>query len=116
METRKLFTPGIIGNLEIRNRIIMSPMLKNYGNRDGTVNQRYIDYFAARAKGGTGLILAEAVYVSPESKGNMFQLGIHDDSVIDSYKKLVDAVHQHGCKIGLEIQHRGKETSSVFNF
>lgn len=116
METQRLFTPGMIGNLEVPNRIIMSPMLKNYGNRNGTIGQRYIEYFAARAKGGTGLILAEAVFISPESKGNMFQLGIHDDLVIDGYRKLIDAVHQYGCKIGLEIQHRGKETSSVFNF
>lgn len=116
MEIQRLFTPGIIGNMEVKNRTIMSPMLKNYGNRNGKVSQRYIDYFAARAKGGTGLILAEAVYISPESKGNMCQLGIHNDSVIEGYRKLIDAVHQHGCKIGLEIQHRGKETSSVFNF
>lgn len=113
---QRLFVPGIVGNLEIRNRTIMSPMLKNYGNRNGTVGQRYIDYFAARAKGGVGLILAEAVYISPESKGNKCQLGIHDDSVIDSYKMLVDAVHQYGAKIALEIQHRGEETSSVFSY
>jgi 2,4-dienoyl-CoA reductase-like NADH-dependent reductase (Old Yellow Enzyme family)/thioredoxin reductase len=115
-EFKRLFVPGIIGNLEIRNRTIMSPMLKNYGNRNGTVGQRYIDYFAARAKGGIGLILAEAVYVSPESKGNKFQLGIHDDLVIEGYKKLTEAVQQYGAKIALEIQHRGQETSSVFSY
>ena len=80
MLLKKLFEPARIGKLWIRNRTVMSPMLKNYGNRDGSVTQKYIDYFVERARGGVGLIMTEATYISPEAKGNYYQLGIYDDN------------------------------------
>jgi len=112
---RKLFSPGKIGNCELKNRIIVSPFLKNYANRDGSVTQRLIDYWVERAKGGVGLIMTGTANVSPESLGNKFQEGLYDDFLIDGYKKLTDAVHQHGAKIGIQMQHRGRHAGAVFS-
>ena len=64
-----LFRPGRIGPLEVRNRIIGSPMERNYCTAEGRVTQRYIDYMAARARGGVGLMYTEATYVDPRGKG-----------------------------------------------
>ena len=64
-----LFQPGRIGSLEVRNRIIGSPMERNYCTAEGRVTQRYIDYMAARARGGAGLLYTEATYVDPRGKG-----------------------------------------------
>ena len=64
-----LFQPGRIGPLEVRNRIIGSPMERNYCTADGRVTQRYVDYMAARARGGAGLLYTEATYVDPRGKG-----------------------------------------------
>ena len=112
---RKLFSGKKIGSCELKNRIIVSPFLKNYANRDGSVTQRLIDYWVERAKGGVGLILVGTANISPESLGNRYMLGIYDDFLIDGLKKLVEAVHQNGAKIGIQIQHRGRHAGAVFS-
>ncbi|MBA7712466.1 hypothetical protein ES703_121443 [subsurface metagenome] len=62
----KLFQPGCIGKLEIRNRIVLAPMATGFEDSDGSFSQREIDYFVAHAKGGTGLILTGAARVERE--------------------------------------------------
>ncbi|MBI2164089.1 MAG: FAD-dependent oxidoreductase [candidate division NC10 bacterium] len=104
----RLFEPGRIGGLEVRNRIISAPMERNYCNRDGSVTQRYIDYLEARARGGVGLFFTEASYVDPRGKGRAFQLGVHDDAMLPGLTRLVQAVHRHGAKIGLELNYGGR--------
>ena len=107
---KKLFEPGIIGNVRIRNRIINAPMERNYATRDGAVTQRYIDHLVAKAKGGVGLIIVEATYVDPRGKGRVYQLGAYDDQLIPGLKRMVDAVHQYGAKIAPELHFGGRET------
>ncbi len=104
----RLFEPGRIGRLEVRNRIISAPMERNYCNRDGSVTQRYIDYLEARARGGVGCFFTEASYVDARGKGRAFQLGVHDDAMIPGLKRLVQAVHRHGARIGLELNYGGR--------
>ena len=113
----KLFEPGIIGNVRIRNRIINAPMERNYATRDGAVTQKYIDHLVAKAKGGVGLIIVEATYVDPRGKGRVYQLGAYDDQLIPGLKRMVDAVHQYGAKIAPELHFGGRETEpSVTGF
>jgi 2,4-dienoyl-CoA reductase-like NADH-dependent reductase (Old Yellow Enzyme family)/thioredoxin reductase len=109
---KRLFEPGMIGKVRIRNRIILSPMEKNYANRDGSVTQRYIDYLVAISRGGVGLILVESTYVDPRGKGRICQLGAYDDKLIPGLKKMAEAVHQYGAKIGLELVFTGRQTSA----
>ena len=108
---KKLFEPGMIGKVRIRNRIISSPMERNYAGRDGSVTQRYIDNLVAKAKGGVGLILTESTYVDPRGKGRVYQLGCYDDKLIPGLKRMTDAVHKHGAKIGLELHFGGGNNS-----
>ncbi len=108
-----LFSPGRIGRLAIRNRIIMAPMEKNLALPTGAVTQRYIDYCEARAVGGVGLIMLESMYVHPAGKGHRYQLGLHDDELVPGYRRLVDACHRHGALTGAEIYFAGRETSSA---
>ncbi|NLW91387.1 MAG: hypothetical protein GXY34_07285, partial [Syntrophomonadaceae bacterium] len=63
MQSTELFKPGKIGNLTIPNRILMSPASVKAGNPDGSPSQRIIDYYEARAKGGVGMIIVQAVEV-----------------------------------------------------
>jgi 2,4-dienoyl-CoA reductase-like NADH-dependent reductase (Old Yellow Enzyme family)/thioredoxin reductase len=102
----------MIGKVRIRNRIISSPMERNYASRDGSVTQKYIDNLAAKAKGGVGLILVESTYVDPRGKGRVYQLGCYDDKLIPGLKLLTEAVHKHGAKIGLELHFGGRQTNS----
>jgi len=110
---KKLFQPGIIRKLKIKNRLINAPCEKNYANPDGSVTQRYIDYTVERAKGGVGLILPESMYIDPQGRNHLLQLGIYDDKLIPGLKKLTTAVQKYGCKIGAEIQFAGRQTSSL---
>ncbi len=109
----RLFAPGRIGRLELRNRILMAPMEKNLATAAGAVTQRYIDYVEARAAGGAALILLESMYVHPAGRNHLYQLGIHDDALVPGYRRLVEACHRHGALVGAELELAGRETSSA---
>ena len=110
----KLFEPGKIGNMVVKNKIIMASMEKNYCTRDGLITQRYIDYLIERARGGVGLMIVEEAYIDPLGKDKIYQLGIYDDSLIPSLKELTRAIHQYDTKIGLQLNFAGRETSSRY--
>lgn len=103
-----LFRPARIRSLEVRNRIIGSPMERNYCTAEGRVTQRYVDYLAARARGGAGLLYTEATYVDPRGKGRTLQMGLHDDDLIPDFARLVAAVHREGGAVGPELNYGGR--------
>lgn len=103
-----LFRPARIRGLEIRNRIIGAPMERNYCTEEGRVTQRYVDYLAARARGGVGLLYTEATYVDPRGKGRALQMGLHDDDLVPDFARLVEAVHREGGVVGPELNYGGR--------
>ena len=103
-----LFRPARLRSLEVRNRIIGSPMERNYCTAGGRVTQRYVDYLAARARGGAGLLYTEATYVDPRGKGRTLQMGLHDDDLIPDFARLVAAVHREGGAVGPELNYGGR--------
>lgn len=108
MNYKYLLTPEKIGSLEIKNRTIMAPMSAALGNPDGTMSDELIAYYAARAKGGIGMILTEYAFVTPEGRSSDHQISIADDRVIPGLTKLTEEMHKYGCKIGLQLQHGGR--------
>ena len=62
-----LFTPLTIGNIELKNRIVVSPMCQ-YSAIDGLANDWHFVHYGSRAVGGAGLVLIEATAVSPEGR------------------------------------------------
>ncbi|AEM78955.1 FAD-dependent oxidoreductase [Thermoanaerobacter wiegelii] len=107
-----LFSEGRIGNLVIRNRIVMPPMATNLANEDGSVSQRLIDYYVARARGGVGLIILENVQVDyPQGKNVACQLRLDDDKYMAGFFELAEAVHSYGAKIFMQIHHAGRQTT-----
>ena len=107
-----LFSPLDVGAMTVRNRIFMAPMERNYANPDGTVTERTLDHYETCARGGVGWIDVESTFVDPRGRGRTHQLGIHDDRCVPGLKKLVDRVHAHGPKIGIELHHAGRQTES----
>lgn len=104
-----LMAPGRIGAMTVRNRIVMSPMETMYGTQDGLPSERTRDYFAARARGGDGLITLGATGIDhrhPETPGG---LHLATDEAVDAHRALVDAVHEHGAKIQPQIVHAGPD-------
>ncbi len=112
MAYEMLLREGRINSMVVRNRMITGPMERAMANRDGTVNQAYIDYVTERARGGAGLIIVESTYVDTRGMGRLHQLGCHDDRVIPGLKRLADAVHAEGAKVSLELYMGGRETPS----
>lgn len=102
----KLFEPGRIGKIEIRNRLVMAPVTTYSAGFDGGITDRIIDYIAARAAGGVGLIIPGAFFVTPECAApHLFTL--HDDKYIPGLRRLCDVVHDHGAKIAIQVAHPG---------
>lgn len=109
----RLFSPGRIGALTLKSRVLMAPMEKNLALPTGAVTQGYVDYCEARAAGGAALILLESMYVHPAGQSHRYQLGIHDDALVPGYRRLIAACHRHGALVGAQLQFGGRETSSA---
>ena len=111
---KKLFEPGKIGKVTIKNRLVMSPMGCGLANLDGTPSEDMIAYYEARAIGGAGLIIPEITRINDvHGPGLMRQLSVTKDRHIEGLAKLAEAVHKQGSKIFIQLHHPGRETVSV---
>lgn len=108
-----LLSPGRLAGLTLKNKMILPAMGTNYANPDGTVSQRFTDYYLARAKGGFALIVVEVAAVDPLGKAVGSEAGIWADYQIPGWKKLVDQIHAHGAKVFLQLHHAGRQTSAA---
>jgi len=115
VQLKELLKPGLIKNIQIKNRVSLAPMERGYAHMDGAISQRYIDYLVERAKNGVGMMNVESTYIDAKQRGRLYQVGLYDDSLIPSHKRLTDAVHAHGTKIVAEIQHPGRQAGSTTN-
>lgn len=117
MKYPKLFSPMKIGEVEIKNRVVMTPMGCSMANVDGTPSEQMIAYYTARARGGVGLICTEITRVNDvNGVGEPAQLSVSKNSVIPGLNKLTDAVHRYGTKIFVQLHHPGRQTGSAFQF
>ncbi|MBT8096538.1 MAG: alkene reductase [Woeseia sp.] len=105
MTTRPLFEPLTIGDITLRNRIVMAPMTRN--RAQDTIPQPMMKtYYRQRAS--AGLIITEASQVSPQGVGYPNTPGIHNDEQIAGWKKITEAVHAEGGTIFLQLWHVGR--------
>ena len=103
----RLFEPGMIGKMELRNRIVMAALGTMSADAEGYITERTIDYYAERVKGGVGLIISQGTSILREGRGPHFS-GLWDDKFIPKLKELSQAVHQYGGKMALQLHHSGK--------
>ena len=106
MVYEKLFTPLKIRGLELKNRVLFPAMGTKMPSPDRFVTDRLINYHVERAKGGCGLNLTEVASVHTPSAPKGF-LSIGEDKFIPGIKRLTDAVHAHGGKIGIQLWQGG---------
>jgi len=109
---KKIFEPGRIGNLEIKNRFIVPPMLTQYAAEDGRLTERYIRYYEEKARGGWGLIICEDNVIEPKGAGFKRIAGLWSDEIMEEHKELVERVHKAGAKIAVQVYHAGRESNS----
>ena len=99
-----LLSPIQIGKTTVKNRVFMPPLSTNLADK-GYVTDALVAHYAARAKGGVGLIVTEVTTVEPTYIYLPGDMSIHDDSFIPGWRKLTDAVHQYGAKILPQLFH-----------
>ena len=105
-----LFTPMKIGNCEIKNRIVMSPMLMGFAGFDGKPTKALTDYYEARAKGGTGLIVTEITRVNDKTGAGAFaQLSMSSDDNIAPMAEFAKKIQRHGAKLFVQLHHPGRQ-------
>ena len=102
----RLFTPLRIGSLELPNRIIMAPMTRSRADNKGVPLDYVADFYAQRA--GAGLMVSEALYVSPMAKGYVRTPGIADDAQQAAWARVVAAVHKAGGRMFAQLYHTGR--------
>ncbi|AMR31983.1 oxidoreductase [Mucilaginibacter sp. PAMC 26640] len=105
-----LFSPLKIKGIELKNRIVVSPMCE-YSSTDGFANNWHLVHLGARAVGGAGLIITEATAVSPEGRISYGDLGIWKDEQIAKLKEITNFIEEQGAFAGVQLSHAGGKAS-----
>jgi 2,4-dienoyl-CoA reductase-like NADH-dependent reductase (Old Yellow Enzyme family)/thioredoxin reductase len=108
----RLFSPIRIGSIELRNRIVLPAIGSCFATFEGEITDRSINYYAARARGGAGLITLENTIVHPSGKAFTIPV-LYDDRFIPRLRDLANAVHAEGAKIFVQLAHQGRQMSSA---
>lgn len=111
MEEINLFSPLQIKGITLKNRIVMSPMCQ-YSATDGFVDDWHFVHLGSRAVGGAGLIITEAMAVSPEGRISAGDLGLWKDEHIAPIRRITDFIHKQGSVAGVQLAHAGYKASS----
>lgn len=106
----RLYSQIGIGDVKIRNRIVVSPMCQ-YSSNDGFANDWHIVHLGSRAVGGAGIVFTEATAVSPEGRISPVDLGIWKDEHIDGLKRITSFIKQQGAVPGIQLAHAGGKAS-----
>ncbi|AKA07267.1 NADH:flavin oxidoreductase/NADH oxidase [Streptomyces noursei] len=111
-----LFEPLTLRSLTVPNRLWMAPMCQYSaapeGPAEGAPGDWHFQHLAARAAGGTGLILTEATAVSPEGRISPYDLGLWNDTQTAAFRRITDAIKAQNSVPGIQIAHAGRKAST----
>ncbi len=106
----KLFTPLKLRELELKNRIFVSPMCQ-YSAEGGIPNQWHFVHYGTRAVGGAALVMVEATAVCPEGRITPWCTGIWSDAHVEAFRPIVDFIRQQGAVPAIQIAHAGRKAA-----
>ena len=98
--------PVVVGDLKLKNRIVMAPLTRSRSSMEGVPPTYAADYYAQRAS--AGLIISEATNISPQAVGYAFTPGIWSEAQVESWRRVTDKVHANGGLIFLQLWHCGR--------
>ena len=108
-----LFSPLTVGGLTLRNRIVNTAHGTGF-TRNHVFTDQHVHYYAERARGGAAMIITESASVHPTSNiGMQDTLWGYDRAIVPSYRKVADAVHEHGTKVIVQLSHQGRQGGTV---
>jgi len=102
--------PIMIGNIKVRNRVVMPPMATRFASESGVVTKQLIDYHIQRAKGSVGLQIVESALIQDEPVVSM--LRIHSDACIPGLNDLAESIKGWGAKAGIQLHYWGAQPQS----
>lgn len=108
MSTSVLFSPLTLGKTTFKNRIMLPSMVTHFAAVNGEATERLIAYHAERARGGAALNMLESTSVEDAGKSYWPGLSLASDRFIKGLRRLTDAVHAHGGKAGVQLNHAGR--------
>jgi NADPH2 dehydrogenase len=106
-----LFSPLALKDVTLKNRIAVSPMCQ-YSATDGVINDWHYTHLATLARGGAGLVIAEATAVSPEGRITPGCAGLWRDAQAEAFRPAVQAIKAAGAVPGIQIAHAGRKASA----
>ena len=111
-----LFRSFTLRDLEIRNRLWVAPMCQYaIETEDGVPGDWHLQHLGGLARGGAGLVIAEATAVLPEGRISPRDLGLWNAEQEESFARIVRAAHAHGARIGVQLAHAGRKASTQPN-
>ncbi|MBZ0180610.1 MAG: NAD(P)/FAD-dependent oxidoreductase [Melioribacteraceae bacterium] len=96
-----------LGNVELRNNFIMSPVKTGYGDKEGNISERHLAFWERRSH-YAGAVIFEPFFIDKRVRELPTQIGIDTDDKIEGHKKLVEAVQKNGAKAVAHINHPGR--------
>ena len=107
-ENPKLFKPIKIGNVEIKNRIIMPAMILNYHMDGCDLHDEWYEFYARACRGGSGLVGVGAVYSEIAGKQDEHQLGADSDDWLPTLTRIADTIRENGARSFMQLNHAGR--------
>jgi 2,4-dienoyl-CoA reductase-like NADH-dependent reductase (Old Yellow Enzyme family) len=111
-EEMKLFTPLKIREIELKNRIVVSPMCQ-YSAKEGHPQTWHLVHLGSKAVGGASLVFAEATAVQEHGRISLGDTGIYDDAHVESWKPIAEFIRASGAVAGIQLAHAGRKASTA---
>jgi 2,4-dienoyl-CoA reductase-like NADH-dependent reductase (Old Yellow Enzyme family) len=108
----KLFSPFRIREIELKNRIVVSPMCE-YSAKEGHPQAWHLVHLGSRAIGGAGLVFTEASAVEERGRISSADAGMYDDAHVASWQPIAEFVRAHGALPGMQLAHAGRKASTA---
>lgn len=110
--TSSLFSPLTLRSLTIRNRLWVSPLCQySATGADGMPTDWHLVHLGSFARGGAGMVMAEASAVVPEGRISPHDTGIWNDAQAEAWSRVVDFIHSQGAAAGMQLAHAGRKAS-----
>jgi N-ethylmaleimide reductase len=106
-----LFKPVKVGPYEMSHRVVMAPLTRMRAESGAVPGDLMVEYYSQRASEG-GLIISEATIVSENGSGYLGSPGLYDDSQIEGWRRVTNAVHEKKGRIFLQLYHAGRQSNS----
>ncbi|NEP53056.1 MAG: alkene reductase [Moorea sp. SIO3C2] len=109
----KLLSPFELGDLSLKNRVVMPPLTRGRAVNMGIPNDLMVEYYTQRT--GVGLIITEGTFISPQANGWVNAPGIYTLEQTEGWKKVVSSVHSKNTPLFLQLWHCGRASHSSFH-